>query len=85
MRVKVGNTFSNDIKQLSGVPQGSVLGPVCFVLFINNLPNTIKYSHIKLYADDVKIYFCFKHENWSNMLQLDLNSIAAWAEISQLN
>ena len=51
------NAFSNDIKQLNGVPQESILGSVCFVLFINDLLNIIKYSHIKLYADDVKIYF----------------------------
>ena len=39
----------------SGIPQGSVLGPMLFTIFINDLPISIS-SHVKIFADDTKIY-----------------------------
>ena len=53
-RVCVGGEFSNLKDVLSGIPQGSVLGPLLFVLYINDLPDSIK-SFAKLFADDLKV------------------------------
>ena len=61
--MKVKRAFAYDIKQLSGVLLGSLLGSICFVLFIKDLPNFYNFCTIKLYADHVKIYFHFKYEN----------------------
>jgi len=53
--VILNNVHSYPCDILSGVPQGSVLGPLLFLLFINNFPNRVT-SNIKLYADDIAIY-----------------------------
>ena len=54
-RVLVDGEFSNYDKVLSGVPQGTVLGPLLFLCFINDLPEHVK-SQIRLFADDGLLY-----------------------------
>ena len=54
-RVALNNEFSNWIPVLSGNPQGSVLGPLLFVIYINELPSLVK-SCIYLFADDTKLF-----------------------------
>ena len=76
-RVKIGKTLSNKKKVLSGVPQGSVLGPILFLLFINDLPDGID-SYVKLFADDSKIYRHIKSEHDPEIIQGDLNSLMEW-------
>ena len=53
--VRVGNDYSKYTDVLSGIPQGSILGPVLFTIFINDLPQKIN-SFCKIVADDTKIY-----------------------------
>ncbi len=84
MCVKVNSDLSDPFCQTSGVPQGSVLGPICFILFINDLPDCVKHCVIKLYADDVKLFFRFNSTSRRNVLQEDLNAIAVWANSWQL-
>ena len=60
---------------LSGVPQGSVLGPLLFLLYINDLPSLIN-SECRLFADDAVIY---NTRNNSEILQNDLNKLQSWA------
>ena len=54
-RVKVNRILSAWAAVISGIPQGSVLGPILFVLFINDLPNMIN-STVHIFADDTKVY-----------------------------
>ena len=62
---------------VSGVPQGTVLDPVLFLLFINNLPSTI-YSPCKLFADDLVVYHEMKDQSDVTNLQQDMDNLAEW-------
>ena len=76
-RVVLEGQKSSDVHVSSGVPQGSVLGPLLFVLYINDLPDKIK-SHIKLFADDSLIYKTILSPEDHEELQNDLNEAAQW-------
>ena len=54
-RVVVNNEFSDWASVVSGIPQGSVLGPSLFTIFINDIPNDIT-SNGNFFADDTKLY-----------------------------
>lgn len=72
----------------SGVPQGSILGPIFFALYINDLPNVLKYCKVHIYADDVQLYFdCSDHElnTISRYVNEDLARIHDWSTRNQLS
>ena len=80
MRVRVGNEFS-DLKHVtSGVPQGSVLGPILFLIFINDLPDNVK-CKMELFADDVKLLVGPKH---CDIAQDDLIALNEWESMWNL-
>jgi Reverse transcriptase (RNA-dependent DNA polymerase)/Endonuclease-reverse transcriptase len=82
-RVGVGGTFSGWMQVMSGVPQGSVLGPVLFVCYINDMPDTVR-SFLYMYADDTKMFRRIDSDLDRIALQQDLNRLAEWAQKWQL-
>ena len=76
--VILNNAHSDPCDVLSGVPQGSILGPLLFLLFINDLPNRVT-SNIRLYADDITIYRTIYSNEDILQLQKDLDNLSKWA------
>ena len=66
---------SSDV--LSGVPQGSVLGPCLFLFYINDMPDTLT-SNVRLFADDTVVYLTITTEASTQILQNDLDKLAIW-------
>ena len=83
--VQVGNAKSQVCDVTSGVPQGSILGPLLFLIFINDLPNVVLHSSIRVFADDVKIYRPISNIYDMQLLQSDLISICAWFNANYLS
>jgi len=81
--VRVGKVTSDKAPVISGIPQGSVLGPILFLLFINDLPETLS-SAVKLFADDTKIYKEINSERDCIDIQQDLDRLSEWSETWQL-
>ena len=77
-RVCVRGEYSQWSEVLSGVPQGSVLGPVLFLIYVNDIVMNID-STIKLFADDAKVYRAIRSQNDNDTLQADLDLLSNWS------
>ena len=82
-QVLVEGTLSTRSAVISGVPQGSVLGPLLFLIYINDMPDHIT-SNIKLFADDCKVYNVASSSQTREQLQQDLDELGNWSRLWQL-
>jgi Reverse transcriptase (RNA-dependent DNA polymerase)/Endonuclease-reverse transcriptase len=81
-RVKLNGKFSNWKSVLSGIPQGSILGPLLFIIFINDLPEYCENkTDIYLFADDAKIFKHVSSTSDSQLLQSSINRLQDWTNI----
>jgi hypothetical protein len=77
-RARVGGELSEEVKVRSGVPQGSVLGPLLFLDYVNDIWRNIG-STIRLFADDCVIYRKIISNEDIEKLQKDLDRLGEWA------
>ena len=82
--VIVNKTKSNKAEVKSGVPQGSVLGPLLFVIMISDIDNNVLHSKVLCFADDSRAYRGISNPSDTTKLQTDLNSIYAWANSNRM-
>ena len=77
-RVVLRNGVSSWQNVLSGVPQGSILGPLLFLIYVNDMPDIVA-TTAKMFADDTKVYNKIKVIENCHELQDDLNNLSAWS------
>lgn len=81
--VLVNDQLSNFIPVTSGVPQGSVLGPLLFLIYINDLPTNLT-CNIRMFADDCVLYHTVTNVSDQISLQSDINQVQRWCERWQM-
>lgn len=85
-QVGIGGDKSSMIPVRSGVPQGSILGPLLFVLFINDIFSCISEgTSVALYADDTKIWREILSYSDHHILQNDIDKLFEWSNINKMN
>ena len=78
-RVSVNGTYSGWTPVSVGVPQGSIIGPLLFLVFLNDLPTVVTSCTINLYIDDTTIYYANRDaDNITQTINADLQLIATW-------
>ena len=78
-RVVLNGQSSSWTEVISGIPQVSVLGPILFTIYINDLPDALE-NMIKLFADDTKVFASVNNEEDKNSLQGDIDKLMNWSD-----
>ncbi|XP_073243955.1 uncharacterized protein [Porites lutea] len=84
-RAVIDGMASERLPVTSGVPQGSIVGPLIFVIFINNLPDVVhEQTNTPLYADDTKLHRTIVSVKDCDILQQDLANLNTWSYVSNM-
>jgi retron-type reverse transcriptase len=81
--VVIDGVTSNTVPVTSGVPQGTVLDPILFLIYINDFPEYLTYNKLRLFADDSIIYKEITCQDDSKKLQSDLDAAGLYSVIFQ--
>ena len=85
LAVNYKEMISKEYNMSSGVPQGSNLGPLLLLMFINDLPDIINHSNKLFFADDLKLYKTIETADDADLLQDDLYNIYRWCNNNKLD
>ena len=83
-QVVVNGFKSEPASVVSGVPQGTVLGPALFIVYMNNITEFIKSTIIKMFADDSKLISSIKNQQDREKLIMDLKELLKWTEMNSM-
>ena len=83
--VRVEGQLSGWLPVCSGVPQGSILGPLLFLTYINDLPSFVSFSSTLLFADDTKLSRLVSSPSHCSELQADITALQQWSSSSELS
>ena len=84
-KVVLEGKSSSSVTVLSGVPHGSVLGPSLFLIYINDLPEYVSNSTVRLFADDTILYLTIHNSSDCIKLQEDLSTLEIWESDWQMS
>lgn len=82
--VRLGIYESRPYHTRSGVSQGSILGPLMFLLMVNDLPSVVSHARCLLYADDLKLFLEIKTEADCMALQRDIDAVCQWSSTNAM-
>ena len=74
----VRGAYSEWFDVICKVVQGSVLGPIHFLIYVNDIPETVN-SNVKLFADETKIFRTLKNKSDWEILQADIDNLSEWS------
>ena len=84
--VNVNNTQSDKLPVTCGVPQGSILGPLLFLLYINDLNTVTKLLTLIMFADDTNIFISGDNlDNLTSVVNIELSKISSWFSANLLS
>ena len=84
--VEVNNVASAQKTVKCGIPQGSILGPLLFILYVNDISNSSEILKFILFADDTNIFYsCKDIENLENTLNTELEKVSVWLIVNKLS
>ncbi len=84
-KVSINGTLSEPQTITHGVPQGSVLGPLLFLIYINDLPSCSSILKFHLFADDTSIFFSYNNaKDLESIVNLELKNVSTWLSANRL-
>lgn len=82
--VALNGELSYIAQVLSGVPQGTVLGPILFLIYVNDLASNISDSTCRFFADDTRLSKAISVQSDSALLQIDLDTVSSWSTANNM-
>ena len=83
--VEINDTTSELLPLKAGVPQGSILGPLLFLIYMNDVPNSSNFFKYILYADDSTLFTTINASNVSLNINIELSKVYEWLAINKLS